>query len=832
VESLRFGRIDVRPAERVVYVNGKPRALGSRAFDLLLALIERRERVVDKDELIALAWQGRPVADNNLTVQISELRKVLGSAAIVTAVRRGYRFTLEPDPPRATAAAPTALLVGQILYGRDEDSARVAEACMLARLVTLCGAAGIGKTSLAVLVARHLAPRFEQGSQLVDLTAVRDPALLAPALAQTLGIVLAGNAPPHDELARALQPRALLLVLDNCEHLLDILAPLVHSLLGAAEKLHILATSQEPLRVAGEHVHRLTPLAVPPPGECMDAQEFGAVRLFVERVRAQRGVFEPTPEDLEDVVDICRQLDGIALAIELAAARVPMFGVAGVRSRLGEKLALLIGGERVAHRRHQTMRAALAWSHQLLDLPSRTLLRRLGVFTGGFSIEGAQQVAGEVEGEPIDVLEHLSLLVARSMLLVEPGGRIRYRMLETMREFALEQLEAAGEFQAWQRRHAHAVRYVCQLATRQRDSTWIWIEMNNARAALAWALGSPGEGEVAVAIATHIAVVLATAGPVPEAMSQLLRVQHLLNDRIPTSLAARYWQWLGRFGIEGRLPSSRCVDALERALEMFERLGEKRHVHACRRMLAEAFMRMGELEVAGQQLSAAAAIEGADGPPADRMRRLRIAELLAGSSGLWAESLRLAEGALQIAEAHGIQRYCLMLIADMAWAQLRMGEPIAAAERLLELLRRIEPSPREGLTRAYALAGLTAALVAGNQLAQAREGAPRTIDALRVSGIFLAHGDVFAWLAASSGHAQLAAQLLGAADEFHTRGETRRELIGQHARDQARRLVSQLLPANEAEFWLQQGRQAEESVLSHLLERAFAIGAPQGTPVD
>ena len=718
----------------MLLIDGAETVIGPRAFDLLLVLIERRGCLIDQDTLLKTVWP-RTVEPNNLTVQMSALRKLLGQSSILTVARHGYRFMLKLDSDEGATAGPgrvdsaAAALppdVGQLpapapLYGRDEDAVRVAAGCASAGLVTLCGSSGIGKTKLAMAVARQLMPGFEHGCRMVELESVREPGLLAPALAQCLGIVLTGHAPPHDELARALQPRTLLLVIDNCEHLIDTLAPLVHVLLGAAPHLHILATSQRPLRVAGERVYRLAHLAVPPPGDLDRAESFGAVRLFFERVRAQQGGFEPTPRDAADAVEICRQLDGIALAIELAAGRVPLLGVAGVRRRLDEKLSLLTGGSRGATGRHQTLRTALEASHQLLNPAGQTLLRRLGVFTGSFSLEAAQLVAGESDGQAIDALEHLGLMVDCSLLNVEGGEPVRYRMLGSMREFAVDRLEAAGETQAWQRVHAHAMRDICRLAARKRDSAWIWAEMNNARAALTWALSAPGEGEVAVAIATYTAVVLATAGPVPEAMNNLLRVQHLVVDTTPAPLAARFWQWLGRFGIEGRLPSSRCIDALERALAMFEQLSDQRHVHACRRMLAEAFMRMGDLASAQRQLEAAVGCETADCPPADRMRRLRIAGLLADSRGQWAESMRLAQLALQIAEAHRIQRYCLMLMADMAWVQLRMGEPAGAAERLRELLRRIEPSPREGLNRAYALAGLMAALVASEQLAQARE---------------------------------------------------------------------------------------------------------------
>jgi predicted ATPase/DNA-binding winged helix-turn-helix (wHTH) protein len=838
---LVFGNIELCPGERRLLIDGRPVVLGSRAFDLLLVLIERRDRVVGKDELMLTAWPGVVVEENNLTVQVSNLRKLLGRDAISTITGRGYRFTLAEgavaeadqgaarEPARADRRPPGNLPVSApALFGRDDDVRRVVQSCLATPLVTLCGAGGIGKTSVASVVAHQLAPRFAHGAWVIELAAVLDPALVVSAVAQCLGVALPGRSAPENELAGALRERELFLVFDNCEHLLAPLAQLVHAIARGAAGVRMLATSQAPLNVPGEAVFRLAPLALPPPGDLAHATSFGAVQLFVERVRAQGIDLELSDHDLAEVVDICRQLDGIALAIELAAARVPLLGIDGVHSRLGERLRMLTAGPRVAAQRHQTLRAALAWSHQLLRPASQVGLRRLGVFAGSFSFEAARRLVGEADGVAIDIFELLAELVDRSLLVTEDGVRRRYRMLESMRAFALSELDAAGELDAWRRRHAHVMRDICLEAVRLRDSAWLWAEMSNVRTALSWAVAVPGEGAVAVALATHTAVVLATAGPVPEAMRNLLRVQELIDDSTPLPTRAQYWQWLGRFGIDGRLPTSRCIEALTRAAAMFETLRNPRHLHACRRMMAEAHLRAGDLDAAQAQLEAAEALETPDGPSADRMRRLRVSALLADAAGRPAQALRLAQCALDIAEATGVERYSVMLMADMAWTQLHAGEPEDAVSRLGTLLRRIERGGREGLTRAHALAGLTAALVACGRLAQACAGARTTIDALRQSGIFLARGDVFAWLAAAAGHPEVAAQLLGATELFHARGETRRDRICQHAREQAQARIACALPPAEAEFWSRQGETAEEPVLASILVRALEDAAADG----
>ena len=312
--------------------------------------------------------------------------------------------------------------------------------------------------------------------------------------------------------------------------------------------------------------------------------------------------------------------------------------------------------------------------------------------------------------------------------------------------------------------------------------------------------------------------------------NELPLMQHLVDEHTPPRVAAKVWQWLGRFGSEGRLPSSHCIQALQRAAGLYRGLGSPRHLHACMRMLAEASMRSGDLAGARQHLHEAAQIETsqqAATSPADRMRRLRIAALLADACGDHLAALRQVQQALDIAQAHAIARYCYMLMADLAWVQLRMGEPDAAAQRLHELLAQMEPGPREGLTRAYALAGLIAAQVAAGRLQLAREGAPQAVDALRACGTFLARGDIFAWLAAASRRPQLAAQLLGASRAFHARGETQRDRISQLACDNAHRLLTLALPAAELDYWLLQGADAEEAVLAHGLAEACGSAVAQ-----
>ena len=382
----RFGDVVIDAAERRVEIGGRPAKLGARAFDLLLALVERRDRVVSKNELLDIVWPKLVVEENNLQVQVAALRKLLGPHAIATIPGRGYRFAqpLAEDVPAASppdaapAPAPSSLRNGNLpavtptLFGRDADLAEVARLVDAHRLVSIVGAGGIGKTTVALAVAASLRERFPDGAWWIELAALTDGSLVAATIARTVGVGLAPDRPAAEALATALADARLLLALDNCEHLLDAIAPVVEALVNQAPGVRILVTSQETLKAAAEHAYRLGTLAVPgPDASFADAERCGAVALFVERAAAADPRFRLTADTLPAVADVCARLDGIPLAIELAAARVPLLGVEGLRTRLDERFRLLTAGARTVLRRHQTLRAALEWSHGLLGSRSR-----------------------------------------------------------------------------------------------------------------------------------------------------------------------------------------------------------------------------------------------------------------------------------------------------------------------------------------------------------------------------------------------------------------------------------------------------------------------------
>jgi predicted ATPase len=352
------------------------------------------------------------------------------------------------------------------------------------------GAGGIGKTSLALEAAHGFADAYREGAWLVELAPLGSIDLVPGAVAAVLNMRLPEGSAPVPALVEALRARELLLVLDNCEHLVDGVVATTAALMQGCPGVRVLATSQEVLRVPEETVYRLDPLAVPAAGDTRDPMEYGAVELFAHRVSALDRSFALTPANVAGVVEICRRLDGIALAIEMAAARVPLLGVEGVRARLDERFRLLSAGNRIALRKHQTLRAALEWSHGHLSEVEQLVFRRLGIFAGGFPLGALAEVVADDALDEWEVIERLGSLVDKSLVVAEGSPTKRYRLLETMRAFALEHLAAAGETATLERRHARWLDRACAGlldVSLTRGGPWsrhLEAELDNVRAAL------------------------------------------------------------------------------------------------------------------------------------------------------------------------------------------------------------------------------------------------------------------------------------------------------------------------------------------------------------
>jgi len=460
----QFGRFEVRPAERQLLVDGGLVPLGARAFDVLLTLIERRDRIVTKDELLEIAWPGLIVEENNLQVQVSLLRKHLGPRAVVTIPGRGYQFALEPEADKKPASPSRVDIPWPItsFVGRERERAALKSHLAQNRLVTVLGMGGVGKTRLALQVALETADRYADGPRFVELAAVADGDGIAHATANALDVRPDPARSPIEALVRYVRERELLIILDNCEHLLQSCASFVRKVLEAAPRVVVLATSRQALRISGEAGFPLSGLGVPATIECgaCELSSGEAVQLFVERAKAVSPSFGLTPSNATKVVDLCRRLDGIPLALELAAVRLRALSLDAIAARLDRRFLLLKVAAPSSAPRHQALRACLDWSHELLTEPERVVLRRLAVFVGGCTINAAEAVAAGGLIAPGDVIDIVASLVEKSMV-AHDARTDRYGMLETVRQYALERLAESDDRHETQARH---VRYYVELA--------------------------------------------------------------------------------------------------------------------------------------------------------------------------------------------------------------------------------------------------------------------------------------------------------------------------------------------------------------------------------
>jgi len=521
-QAIHFGPYRIYPDQRLVMEADQPVRLGRRAMDILLILLEHAGNVVSKQTLIAGVWPNSVVEDINLRVHMAALRKALGDGQagqryIVTVAQRGYSFvapySLEHLEQPATHPAPTPgghnlPLRRTRMIGRQSLVDNLVTQLPRQRFITLVGPGGIGKTTVALRVAEQLIGRYRDGILLLDLAPINKPSMIAAHLASLLELSLHDDDPIRG-LATFLRDRQMLLVIDNCEHLIDAIALLSESLLRAAPQVHVLATSRESLRAEGEFVQRLESLDCPPPIAVLDraqALTFSALQLFVERAMASHDSFELTDDELPLAIEICQRLDGIPLAIELAAAQVGSLGLNGLLKQLQGSFRLLTPGCPATLGRHQTLRATLDWSYELLSDCERTCLRRLGMFRGSFTLESAAAVIG---GEHIDsraVFGSITQLVAKSLLNVEVGDEeVFYRLLDTTRSYALEKLGLASDLPGTRERHAERCLALMEQARDdwEQISTGMWLEryarsLEDIRSALDWGLTHQGPQVLAI----------------------------------------------------------------------------------------------------------------------------------------------------------------------------------------------------------------------------------------------------------------------------------------------------------------------------------------------
>ncbi|MEJ0015886.1 MAG: winged helix-turn-helix domain-containing protein [Acetobacteraceae bacterium] len=523
------GRWEADLDRRELRADGVPIPLGFRAFEIVEVLVRSAGALVSKSELMERVWPGASVEENTLQVHISALRKALGAdrGLLKTASGRGYRLTgdwsrqevistssdgVDPAVAPDGWSASNLPLSGVDLIGRAAAVQYVGNLLSAYRAVTLTGPGGIGKTRLALEVARAALPAFHGAGWLVELAPLSDPGLVPSAVARIIGLRLSGDEASAESVARAIGARQFLLVFDNCEHVVDAAAAMAEAIVRLCPRATVLTTSREILRIDGEQIYRVAPLDVPSSdqSESDELLRCSASALFLARMRASNSAFVPDGSDVSAIATICRKLDGIPLAIEFAAARAATLGVAQVASALNDRFGLLVSGRRTALPRHQTLRATFDWSYDLLPEGEAAMLCRLAVFAGHFTLDAVTAVIDDLPEHRL--LDGIANLVAKSLIVAElRNGTASYRLLDTIRHYGLEKLRDRGELRQVARRHADYCLTLCVRAEAESetrtDAEWLAVyagHLDNMRAAVEWGFSPDGDTEIGVALTVGI----------------------------------------------------------------------------------------------------------------------------------------------------------------------------------------------------------------------------------------------------------------------------------------------------------------------------------------
>ena len=606
-EAFVFGPFRLLVARRELMAHGVPVPVGQRAFEILLLLVRRHGELVTKDELMTTVWPGIVVEENNIQVHVSALRKVLAKAGdagryLVTIPGRGYRFVapVECDsanePNRPTTAVPgqaaTVAAAGSpaarnnlphpltSLIGREAEVAEIKAALASHRLVTLTGSGGVGKTRLVIEVGRSILDRYPDGVWLAELAPLTDSQLVTFTIGAVLGVSLGSAATATEALASALRTKQLLLIIDNCEHVIVEVARVADALIQACAHLSIVASSRERLAIAGESVIRVPSLPTPQASAgltAMAACEYPAVRLFVERASALGLGFALTDANAATIGSICTRLDGIPLAIELAVPRLRVLSVEQLARGLEERFQLLTGGNRTALPRQQTLHALIDWSYALLNDAEKLLLARLAVFSGSALLPSITAVVASVEIPPEQFGDLLYSLAEKSLVHVDPiAGETRYRLLESTRYYAAEKLGPAPEIR---RRHADQflARFAEATAEWETTPTQRWLvqyepDLDNLRGALEWAFGKDGDVNIALDLVGRSHVIWAELGLMLEHRRWVNEALAKIRKETPAEVTARLLSW--QAGDVRELDDPTDYDDAMRAAALYREVGD------------------------------------------------------------------------------------------------------------------------------------------------------------------------------------------------------------------------------------------------------------------
>jgi predicted ATPase/DNA-binding winged helix-turn-helix (wHTH) protein len=797
--AFAFGHFVLIPERRELRGDTGVVRVGSRALDILITLVTRHPEIVSKNELLSAVWPNRTVEENNLTVHMAALRRALGDGRdgtrfVETLHNRGYCFVAPitttdamPEPePASIAWAPTASPPANRLprpaspfIGRASELAEISRQLAAHRLVTVTGTGGIGKTRIALQLGEDLASRYSDGVYLAELATITNPNTVIAAIAAAF-YPGGGEASSLERLIGFIGNREMLLILDNCEHLIGAVSALAQALVGACPRLTMLATSRESLSTEAENVYRLQPFAVPGSTRAIDAADamrYDAVRLFVARAAAATCDFVLNDRTAPEIARICTRLDGIALAIEMAAPRLQVLNPAQLADRLNERFRLLASQKRDTTPRHRTLRAVFDWSHDLLSEAERALLRRLATFAGGANFEAVVALAAEDLSDEWELLDVLEALINKSLVISDLSGREpRYRMLETTRQYALEKLDKNEEYQ----RRAHAAHFAHVFERAEAEwpttSTSAWLEAygsdaDNLRAALDWAFGPDGDIELGLRLVAHSYPLWWDLPQLPLHESRYwfdLAVSRIA-PQTPPHISARLW--FGKSWRDVRFGDRENFPAAAQAVALFRQVRDPIGLGAALWRAGSTLLSTDTADEAARLLDEAERILRTEKPS----KWLALTMVKQGDARFRLDKLASAlaayEEAMRLTRMTGHWYGLMNGGSNMAQLLFHLGQRDRALAQLREIQAELLPGRSTPL-----VATLAAHLLIAGESAEAHDALREAVTFARAIGLRGALGwaaEVLALMLAEKGETTQAARLAGYARAVHPSVATR-----------------------------------------------------------